>query len=237
MPKGIYLQHNYNNMYILEKLISKIAPHLCLQCNKEGELICKDCWPDVVSSVPSRCYKCFAQTENFKVCKKCIKQTGLRQVRVISTYNDLPKRLIGSMKFEEKRVGAEIIGKIIDEYLGEDETDTIFTHIPTAPVRIRKRGFDHVQLIVQTFTKSRGYKHQTLLNRHGKSRQVGSLRQDRKKQTKGLYSVKNPQQIKGKKIVIVDDVLTTGATIEEVAKILKRAGAKKVNGIIFAQSI
>jgi predicted amidophosphoribosyltransferase len=72
--------------------------------------------------------------------------------------------------------------------------------------------------------------------RLGQTRQVGSRKTDRMKQLQDAYRVTHLNQIRGKHIIIVDDVLTTGATLESVAKILRGAGASRVDALVFARA-
>jgi ComF family protein len=113
---------------------------------------------------------------------------------------------------------------------------TVITHLPTASSRIRLRGYDQAQLIAKRLAKSRGLEYQDLLRRSGRSRQVGSSKKDRFKQLSGAFSAKQPRKIKGKHILLVDDVLTTGASIESAARELKACGAKRIEAAVFARS-
>jgi predicted amidophosphoribosyltransferase len=74
------------------------------------------------------------------------------------------------------------------------------------------------------------------LERTNNSRQVGSTKKQRLAQARGTYRAKNDSDIKHKTILLIDDVATTGATLEAATKVLKQAGAKKVYSAVFACS-
>jgi predicted amidophosphoribosyltransferase len=99
---------------------------------------------------------------------------------------------------------------------------------------VRQRGYDQTRLIARVFAKQRGLPCDELLVRRGQSRQVGSDRKHRQEQAAKNYQSK--QNIaKGTEVLLIDDILTTGATLEASAKILYQAGAKTVNAVVFAQ--
>ena len=83
------------------------------------------------------------------------------------------------------------------------------------------------------FTKFFSYKFRLVVTSN--SRQLGASRQKRFDQVKTAYILKNTSLVKNKKIIIVDDVTTSGATLEFLAKTLKQAGAKSVSAVVFAQ--
>ncbi len=222
-------------MFILERLINVIAPHECLICGYEGDLLCAWCKTDAFSPVPSRCYKCCVQTKSFLTCNKCRKQTPLRQVWVGSDYEDYAKKVVQSLKFSYKRGAADLMAQYLAGQIPYLPTDTLVTHVPTASIRVRQRGFDHAEAIAKAFARERNLKYSRLLGRRGNSRQVGAKRQQRTAQLKGAFWAMHDAQ--GKNIVIVDDVVTTGATIEEAARTLRAAGAHHVYAAVFAQKL
>jgi predicted amidophosphoribosyltransferase len=78
-------------------------------------------------------------------------------------------------------------------------------------------------------------RHASLLARYGQTRQVGATRQKRQQQVDNMFAVRKPELIKDAHILLIDDILTTGASLEAAAKILKAAGAKQVDAAVFAQ--
>lgn len=113
--------------------------------------------------------------------------------------------------------------------------DALIVPIPTATIRLRRRGYDHTRLLARQLSRLLGLPYATALARLGQSRQVGTKRTERISQLAGAFYVKNAGLIKGAHILLVDDVVTTGATLEEAARTLKRAGAKTVDAAVFAQ--
>jgi competence protein ComFC len=169
------------------------------------------------------------------VCTSCRKQTALKYVWVANEYDGLPKQLVYQLKFQNAKAAVAPMVRMMDETLPFLPADTIIVHVPTATARYRQRGYDQAELLAKQLAKQRGLPHATLLARIGQSRQVGATRSERLKQLQGNYRPVKPYLIAGAHILLVDDILTTGSTLEAVARTLNEAGAKRVDAITFAQ--
>ncbi|MBW3568757.1 hypothetical protein KY385_01355 [Candidatus Parcubacteria bacterium] len=154
-----------------------------------------------------------------------------------SDYQDTAKELLHRLKFERTSSAAEPIAAAIDNILPDLPPGTLVVYVPTANSRVRIRGYDQAKLIAQKVAKRRNWPYQTLLMRKGSSRQVGSGRQDRFKQIESALLPVKQGNIKSANILMIDDVTTTGATLEAAAKILKSAGAQTIDAAVFAQPV
>ncbi|MCU0667238.1 MAG: hypothetical protein MUF85_01315 [Patescibacteria group bacterium] len=101
---------------------------------------------------------------------------------------------------------------------------------------IRQRGFDHSKLLAQEFAKLRNWKSYSLLLKTKNTIQVGASRSQRQEQVKGAYTVIYSDIIKGADILLIDDVVTTGSTIEACSALLLDAGATNVEVLAFART-
>ena len=212
-----------------------MAPHECLSCGQEGLLVCGLCAPEVFEEVPDRCYRCLAMSMDSAVCIKCRRTSPLKHVWVATEYDGISKRLVSLMKFDRAKAAAQPIASHMASTLPYLDTSIIVTHLPTATARQRSRGYDQSELIARKIARLKEVKYSPLLLRRGQGRQVGASRQQRIKQATGMFLPFKPQSIKGAHILLVDDILTTGASLESAAKTLKLAGAKQVDAIVFAQ--
>ncbi len=223
-------------MNILENLISLVAPHDCIVCGLEGNLLCQGCLNSELGEAVSRCYRCHKASSNQAVCKDCRKIVFLSHVWAATDYEEIPKRLIHKLKFERALAAAIPISEKISQTIPKLPADTIICHIPTANSRVRIRGYDQAEQIAKNLAKISGHKHKNLLGRKGKSRQVGSGRTDRFKQLEGAFKITNPDTVRNASILLIDDITTTGATIESAARTLKKSGAKIIDAAVFAQA-
>jgi ComF family protein len=141
------------------------------------------------------------------------------------------------MKFDNKRQASESISKILSEAGVDIVENSVLCPVPTAPSRIRQRGFDHTLLITNQLSKTMDLKSHSLLRRSTNTRQFGATRANRLKQMENEFYLNPKFNVEGSDIVLIDDVMTTGATLSSCAKVLKKAGAKSVHALIFAQKV
>lgn len=223
-------------MQILEKLVSIAAPHYCLGCGAEGSLLCNYCNYDL-PSVPSRCFRCQIETKVFKVCPGCCRKTVLKHVWVRTLYQDLAQQLLHEYKFERAGSAHKTVARAMNDTLPHIPKDAVVVAVPTATARRRLRGYDHALLLAKEIANRNGLVYAQPLTRLTQSRQVGATRHKRRTQLEKAFLVTKKDQIKDKNILLVDDVVTTGATLEAVSRLLKENGAKKIDAVVFAQRI
>ena len=122
-------------------------------------------------------------------------------------------------------------------YSSEDGLDYLVVPIPTATKRVRERGFDHSALLAKKIAQELRLEYRSVLARLGQTRQVGAKRSDRLKQMDSKFRVKRSASVLGRKILLIDDVVTTGSTLNAVSKTLRDAGATRVDALIFAKRL
>ena len=113
--------------------------------------------------------------------------------------------------------------------------ETLIVPVPTATSRVRQRGYDHAVLIAMMIAETRKHEYSHPVTHLFQSRQVGANRQKRLAQLNDSFVVTKPEIVKGREILLIDDVVTTGASMEAMTQVLKKSGAKKVNALIFSQ--
>ncbi len=222
-------------MRLLERTIGLLAPHTCLRCDEEGSILCDWCLPDAIQPIPERCYRCKQFSPDSQVCSRCRRTSRLAHVWVRGNYDGLAKKLVYKLKYERASATARPMAKLMTEIVPWLNTDTLVVHIPTATSRRRLRGYDHAELIAKEIARERGLAHASLLARQGQSRQVGARRNERLKQLQESFYVRNLARLNKASILLVDDIVTTGGTLEAAASVLKKAGARNIDAIVLAQ--
>lgn len=231
---------------LLEGLIDTIYPKVCVVCkNKLADktaidgIICTDCWSKIKRNLPPFCYSCGRHLEKTHfikhVCPVCIKQR-LHFDRAFSpfAYEGVIKELIHEFKYKNKDyLGRTLSQPMIDfirEYnLPMDDIDFIVP-IPLHKAKWREREFNQAAILGNYLAKE--FKKGVLNNhliRHRHTKQQADLEiNERFLNVRGVFSVTKPEIIKGGNLLVVDDVLTSGATCSEAAYALKNAGANIV---------
>lgn len=158
---------------------------------------------------------------------------ALTQVWVATDYQKTAAELVKRLKFDRAAAAAKLLAAAISDTIPPLPPQTVVSHIPTASRRIRQRGYDQAALIAKHLAKQRRLPYRPLLKRTGQSRQVGANRSQRASQLDGAFTVRTTKL--PEMALLVDDVLTTGATIEAAATALKKAGVTTVHAALFAQ--
>lgn len=215
-------------------MLEIITPFSCLRCNREGKLVCDECMGKIAEPKVSTCALCNMLTKDYKLCKTCQRKSKLRGVLVASKYQGVVKELIRMLKYERAQRASRFLADSLLPYINASHYDFI-CWVPVSSRHFRQRGYNQAKLIAKRISARTNIPYIETLGRLGHARQVGTDRKLRIQQLKGkIYCVK-PMRIKGRRILVIDDVLTTGATLSECANVLAAAGAKSVWGAAVAK--
>ncbi len=233
-------------MRLLEKSLKLIAPHECILCGNEDSVLCESCADKHLQVFGERCAGCNALSVGSKTCPSC-RHGGLpAHVWISVVYTGVASRLVYKYKFDHQRECSVVMASLITEGLknnvfgtsGNVQIDNfLVVPVPTATRRVRERGFDHSKLLAKQVVAKLNLQYVDVIGRVGQKAQVGASRHTRMAQSQNEYYLKNSKPITGKKILLIDDVVTTGATLKACAGLLRQGGAISVNAAVFAKKI
>lgn len=145
--------------------------------------------------------------------------------------SDLNKSLVEL--FYESLIQNELFMNKINKSNGHS---IVFTPIPLHPKKLRRRGYNHAELLAKGLSKKLNIPVSSILERTKETKvQYGLKLKDRKENVKEAFIVNSKHKIPNANIFLVDDILTSGSTLLEAARILKKNGAKKVWGLTLAR--
>ncbi len=231
-------------MSIFETAIGIVAPPLCAGCGSEGSSICLLCLESEILPFGEKCWSCNRLSPVSKTCQACRAMGSPNHVWVCTDYEGLAADVVRKYKFRHQRQASKELASIMaDVFLSQNSDESISNKrylvvaIPTASTRVRQRSFDHTSLLATDICKQLKLTKRSLLGRLGQTKQVGTTRKDRSAQAVKSYYVKRPDLVKGRNILLIDDVITTGATLSAAAAVLRKAGARSVDGLVFAKRL
>ncbi len=215
-------------------LLNIFAPPRCPICGRDGRAVCSACLTAAIKPIYDRCFSCKARSRDCKTCDRCRRRLPLSHVWAVSDYGGDMARLIGCFKFGRLRELARPLSLTMAAKLPYG-VEFAVVPVPTATGRVRARGYDHARLLARSLSEATNLDFLPALRRLGQARQTGSGRARRSRQLQGAFWVAYPHLVKGRQILLVDDVLTTGSTLTSAARALKRAGAKSIAAAVLAQ--
>ncbi len=231
---------------IWQYFLDLIFPKQCLDCGVEGSYLCANCFNKIKLNDKNYCIFCKRELLDFKPCSKC-ENIGLKQVLVATDYNQPTiQDLLHNLKYKYTEEIGGVLANILKEFIKQnnsknvlnfDPIKTIFVPIPLHKKRYLQRGFNQSKLIADELAKELFVPVKQLLKRNKNTEtQVSMNRQERLINLKNAFEIINEQEIdKQKNIILIDDVVTTGSTLNECTVVLKKSGFENVYALVVAQ--
>lgn len=242
-------------------ILDLLFPRFCVGCKKEGEFICCQCFKKIGASANNLCPLCQGRPTERKrtklglLCRECKLNSSFQRILSVGSYNDpVLRELIHAFKYNSVKEISIPLGILIKRLikiktknifsrLNKDKT--IIVSIPLHPRRLRERGFNQSEILAEKLSEHTGFPvAKNIIIRGRASLPQADIKdknkevqiQKRKQNIKNAFKVVEPEAIEGKNVILVDDVATTCATLEECALALKQKGAKKIWGFVVAKT-
>jgi ComF family protein len=220
-------------------------PKFCFGCKKEGDYLCEDCLSTIEVLENQFCPGCQKRLVDGRICPTCKKFIKLNGLYFAAPYkNNLVKQLITQFKYEPfVKELRETLARLIITHLElcdkkeSDFSEFLLIPVPLEKKRLKWRGFNQTEEIAKELSKFLKIPvvNDVLYKIKETLPQIKLATEARKENIKGAFLVKKRGKIVGRKILLVDDVYTTGSTINECARVLKDSGAKEVWGVTVAR--
>lgn len=216
-------------------ILDLLFPKFCVGCRRLGAYICKSCFEKIVFT-QAACPICRRMALGGKTHPYCQTRYGLDGLVCPTLFGPITKNLIHQLKY---RLVSDLTKRIADLFFTSPTTreqlvsllseNTVLVPVPLHQKREKWRGFNQSQVIAGELSRRTGIKVVELLARLVNTRpQVELSGKNRMKNVAGVFAIKDGIGLKDQTYLLVDDLLTTGSTMGECAKVLKKAGARRV---------
>lgn len=221
---------------MIDKILTHIAPHHCCGCDEIGSLLCSSCRNDIAYDRFAACAVCTkAPADATGMCSSC--HPPYQRIWVAGSLSGVLERVIGEMKLGGAREGVEVAAQLLAEILPTLPKSAVIVPIPTIRPHVRERGFDHTKLLARRLAKLKQVRCTTsLLMRRTSSVQRGATAVQRRAQAKDAFRL-NDTADGQTTYLLIDDVMTTGATLHHAAQLLRDGGAGEVWVVATARQV
>jgi ComF family protein len=237
---------------LCESLFAVLFPSDCRICgepltNISRLPVCRECLSAILPLEDGLCTVCserifspyaLSSAEGPR-CGLCRRMEPLfARAVAYGSYEGGLRELIHLLKYGGVRPAANVLGRMLAEAIAklgpELSGEILLIPVPLHRAKLRQRGFNQAELAARAAFKCSAYRDRLrlatgiLMRKRETASQIGLTRHQRRENLRGAFEVKHAEAIKGREILLVDDVYTTGSTVSECSRVLRRAGAAKV---------
>ncbi len=211
----------------------------CNACGKEifDGYFCDDCLSEIVKIGDNKCLRCGRQTPYpVPTCDSCMeKSLSVEIIRSVFSYGSPMSFVIQNFKYNNSKFHTDYFSKeMFEVYKRENLSCDIITFVPMSDKKLKKREYNQAELLANSLSKLIGVEVVDCVSKIKETENQANLTfKERVSNLKGAFRV-DKKLVKGKSVLLVDDVLTTGSTVGVIGEALKRSGAIKVSVLTIA---
>jgi len=226
---------SYPSPSSVERCLDLLFPPTCVECRRVGRWICARCWAKITWLEGASCGVCGSPSLH-NPCRRCAhSSSSVGTVVGVAPFEGAAREAVHALKYENKHAIAPLMGRLMARAARDLEADLV---VPTTLHRSRRRerGYDQAGLLARVIARELKIDLDVaVLERVRRTKQQVALGpEERRRNVAGAFRVTRP--LHGETVLLVDDVLTTGATIEAAATALLEGGARSVLGVVFGSA-
>lgn len=220
-----------NLKLILKKFLDLIYPLNCVICKKklnfdDGSYLCPDCYDKIIKNRPPFCAKCDCSPLYFE------------RAWAVGKYTGIIKDLIHLFKYRRQQYLAKPLGKLMIDFINTNlnwQTIDTLVPVPLHPKKLRRREFNQAELLAKEINREIPVPIINALIRIKQTSSQTTLPPEKRfSNIAGVFKIRDTKEVTQKSILLIDDVLTSGATANECSRVLKQEGAKRIEVLTLA---
>jgi ComF family protein len=216
-----------------------LYPPRCVLCRRGGAFVCPSCVASLPEADGARCPRCWLPLHAWQTCRACAEfPLAFTRLRAAFRYEGEVRRLLHAFKFAyQSCLGAPLAALVLANADRAALATDVIVPVPLTGARLRERGFNQAELLAREIGRALDLPVKDSLSRrgHGRHNARAASREERLANVRGVFSVSKREAIPGRRVLLVDDLATTGATLDACARALLEAGAGEISAITLAR--
>lgn len=225
-------------MNIIETMLDFLFPPTCVGCGNEGSWVCAECLGSLKQHTNDRCPFCKKSSVRGFLCLWCRERYALSQVIAAVAWDEHVRRIVHTIKFGSVSLCIPLLATLLRDawHVYGGEWNSVVVPIPLHASRMRERGFNQAALFAREFARGAclQYRDDILIRTRATHAQAELVRDERLRNVDGAFACKKSENVFDASVLLVDDVFTSGSTLNEAARTLRNAGARDVRALTFA---
>ena len=223
------------------RVVDFLFPQWCVGCGKEGKFICDSCRRSLPWVMPPLCPKCGKPQSSGTLCPTCVSwQAEIDGIRSPFRFDGVMRQAIHQLKYRNLRALAEPMAKLLNDYLATYPIPgEVLVPVPLHRKRLRERGYNQSSLLAKELGKLTDLPvvdNCLIRQKHAPPQTRSSTVEERRSNVAGAFVCRD-HRLQDKQVLLIDDVSTSGATLDACAAALKAIGATSVWGLVLAREI
>jgi ComF family protein len=222
------------------RALDLLFPPRCATCGANGAFLCEQCARLLIVAAPPRCPRCWRPGPDAGVCFDCqVAPPAYQALRAAFVYQGLARELVHALKYRGMSAVAAPMGSLLAAaVLSDVPPPDVVVPVPLSGLRGRTRGYNQAALLGRALAQELDLPcspRALVRRRHTPPQARAAGAEARRRNVAGAFACRDPAAVAGKRILLVDDVTTTGATLGACAGALADAGAASVWALAFAR--